>query len=643
MLLHRCFVRTVVDVQQLLADDLEFVARLAQAARGAAQSAGNQQRSHPRSLRINVRRAGTGHNGAVYDEWGIADGYHDVDGRWHDTPIATREALRNAIGDPVPTSRLLFVTAGTTHALPGRHQLLLEGGVDAGEVDTLLADVPIGYHELHPVDGAPSSRLIVAPERVRAAPHGWGVAAQIYSLWRPQAWGIGDLADVRALAKEIFDRGGNSLLLSPVHAPTLTAPHDASPYYPSSRQWLNPMLIPMEGEAPIANSPGALIDRSHVWPAMRRALLQRFRRVAVDAPWRAWASDRADDLNSFATWTALAERLGPRWQTWPEEFRRDHTPTIATLRATDAAFAEACDFHCWLQWLTRRTLDAVTTVSPVAVITDLAVGGSPDGADSWQHQDMMALDVSIGAPPDPFQPDGQTWGLPPFIPDRLRAAHYRPFIQVLRSAMRGASGVRIDHVMGLFRQFWIPAGSPPSEGSYVQMPAEDLLALIRLEAAQGGAFVIGEDLGTVEPSVREALSASGMLGTKVWWFDSDTASWPASTLAMVTTHDLPTIAGVRKHTDGTSELAAKLERLAPGASLTATAVELHREIAASDATLCLATIEDLAASEVRPNYPGTTSDTHHNWCQRAEATTDTIMSREPATAIIAAMVAVRPL
>jgi len=582
------------------------------------------------------------HTVAVYDEWGIADGYHGVDGQWRDTSITTRDALRAAIGDPVATSRLLFVVAGTTHALQGRHQLLLEGGIDAGEVDTLLANVPIGYHELQPLDGSPSSRLIVAPERCCAAPRGWGVAAQIYSLWRPDAWGIGDLADVRTLAKEIFDRDGNSLLLSPAHAPTLTAPHDASPYYPSSRQWLNPMLIPMEGAAPIANTPGALIDRSRVWPAMRRELLERFRRVSVDAPWRAWASARADDLNSFATWTALAERLGPRWQTWPEEFRRPGTASLVTLRKTDAAFAEACDFHSWLQWLARRTLDAVTTASPVAIISDLAVGSSPEGADSWQHQDIMALDVSIGAPPDPFQPLGQTWGLPPFIPGQLRAAHYRPFIQIVRSAMRGASGLRIDHVMGLFRQFWIPADAPPSEGTYVQMPADELLALVRLEAAQAGAFVIGEDLGNVEPSVRESLRTSGMLGTKVWWFDSDSRIWPANTLAMVTTHDLPTIAGVWKHTDGTSELAAKLQQTAPGATLTGTSVALHHEIAASEATLCLATVEDLAGCDVRPNYPGTTSSTHHNWCHRQVATTDQILNAEQGSAIIAAMAAARP-
>ena len=581
------------------------------------------------------------HNVAVYDEWGIADGYHGVDGRWRYTPAATRDALRAVIGEPVPKSPLMFVGAGSSHALPGRHHLLLEGGADGGEVDAVLADVSIGYHQLTPIDGRPSTTLIVAPDRCRAAPRGWGVAAQIYSLWRPDSWGLGDLVDVSALAKQIAERGGNSLLLSPVHAPTMTAPHDASPYYPSSRRWLNPMLIPMEGVAPVANLPGALIERGRVWPAMRRELLERFRRVAADAPWCAWADAQGTDLHNFCTWTALAERLGPRWRTWPVEFQRPGTPKLVALRATDPAFGEACNFHEWLQWLARRTLDAVTASSPVAIIADLAVGSSPDGADSWHYQDLMALDVSIGAPPDPFQPDGQVWGLPPFIPARLRAAHYRPFIDIVRAAMHGVAGLRIDHVMGLFRQFWIPATGEPSEGTYVQMPSEELLAIVRLEAARADAFVIGEDLGTVEDSVRDSLRASEMLGTKVWWFDHDTANWPTTTLAMVTTHDLPTIAGVWNHTDGTVELAARLQQAAPNATLRATAVALHTEIAASDATLCLAMVEDLAGSSERPNYPGTTSSTHNNWCHRMNATTETILNREPASAIVAAMAAAR--
>ena len=577
----------------------------------------------------------------MYDSWGVADGYYGIDGRWRYTPTTTRDALRTAIGRPVTTSDLLFGAAGIKQALPGRHLLKLEDGTEIGALEELPPDVPVGYHRLIPLDGGPLVTLIVAPERCGAAPRGWGVAAQIYSLWRPGGWGIGDLADVAALAKEIADLGGNALLLSPLHAPTLTAPHDASPYYPSSRRWLNPMLIPMTDTSPIKNTPGALIDRARVWPAMRRELLKRFRRVAVDAPWRAWALEQGADLQLYCRWTSLAERLGPRWRHWPLEFRRPDAPSLDNLYKSDPPFAEACEFHEWLQWLAERALNGVTAASSVELIADLAVGSSPDGADSWAHQDSMALDVSIGAPPDPFNESGQVWGLPPFIPGRLRSLHYRPFIDVVRAAMRGMRGLRIDHVMGLFRQFWIPEGAAPSEGTYVQLPSAELLGIVRLEATRAGAFVIGEDLGTVEPAVRASLRASGMLGTKVWWFDDNAGAWPVDTLAMVTTHDLPTIAGVWKHTDGTPELAAKVQHAAPSASLTAAAALLHGQIAASDATLCLATFEDLAGRAERPNYPGATGDSHHNWCHRMSATTDKILSAEPATGIIEAIVAAR--
>lgn len=528
----------------------------------------------------------------MYDEWGIADGYHGVDGRWRYTPKATRDHLRASIGSPLP----------------------LVGGAQT---------------------------VAAAPARCRDAPRGWGVAAQIYSLWRPDSWGIGDFADVSALAKAVAQHGGNSLLLSPLHAPTMTAPHDASPYYPSSRRWLNPMLLPMDGLASVKNAPGALIERARVWPAMRRELLKRFRRVASDAPWRGWAAEKGDDLQLFCTWTALAERLGPRWREWPEDYRRPDSPALAALRASDALFAEACEFHAWLQWLAERTLRAVTGTSPVALIADLAVGASPDGAESWQHQDLMAGNVSLGAPPDAFNPDGQYWGLPPYVPGRLRAAGYHPFVDIVRAALRGMSGLRIDHVMGLFRQFWIPEGASPAEGTYVQLPADDLLAIIRVEAAQANAFIIGEDLGNVEQSVRSALRDNAMLGTKVWWFDDNVNAWPERTLAMVTTHDLPTIAGVWKHADGTPEFFARMQNAAPGAALTPTAATLHRQIAASNATLCLATMEDLAGRSDRPNYPGTTSATHNNWCHRMNATSDKILASEPARSIIGAMASER--
>ena len=197
-----------------------------------------------------------------------------------------------------------------------------------------------------------------------------------------------------------------------------------------------------------------------------------------------------------------------------------------------------------LAWHIAAHAQSEFPTRPVRLIGDLAVGCRPDGADGWLYQDLMALGMGIGAPPDPFNEAGQDWGLPPFVPWRLRAARYAPFIGMVRAALQGMGGLRIDHVMGLFRQFWVPAGGTPADGGYVQMSANELLAIIRLEANRAGAFVCGEDLGTVEPHVREALAGSGILGTRVFWFDQRPHEWTYLNLATVTTHDLPTVAGV---------------------------------------------------------------------------------------------------
>ena len=579
---------------------------------------------------------------SVYDEWGVADGYHEVNGTWHDTPAATRDLVRAAMGEPVATDPLWFVDEGATPWLNGRCRLITEDGTDRGDIDALPGDLPIGYHRLAPLDGGPVTALIVSPTTCIQAPYGWGVAAQVYSLWRPDGWGIGDLRDVAELGRQISDRGGISLLLSPLHAPAPTTPQETSPYYPSSRRWLNPMLVPLDGASPVANDAGGLIDRNSTWPARRRALAERFTR-AVDGPeWRTWAEQQGADLQQFCSWNALAERLGPRWTQWPGDFRHPDSAALSQLPAQDAHFATACDFHAWLQWLTTRTLERTAAAAGVGLIGDLAVGCSPDGADAWAHQDLMALSMRLGAPPDPFNAAGQAWGLPPFIPSRLRAAHYRPFIGMVRAACHGMAGLRIDHVMGLFRQFWIPEGGTPADGTYVQLPSAELLAIIRLEATRAGAFVIGEDLGTVEPEVHRALRESGILGTKVWWFNTSAHDWPANNLATVTTHDLPTVVGVWNHTDGNAEMAAALQSAVSATTPVAASVELHRQVAASEARLCLAGLDDLAGSADRPNHPGTPGDEHPNWCRRLPGTSGEILRSSPGRLIVEAMAKQRP-
>lgn len=571
------------------------------------------------------------------DLLGIADGYHDVTGTWHPTPESTRELFRSLMGEPQGGTPLWFVDEGATHPLLGRCRIVLEDAAERGEFDALPPDLPIGYHRLEPLDGGPPTTLVVAPRECPAPPYGWGVAAQVYSLWRPDGWGIGDLLDVARLGQGIAAAGGAALLLSPLHAPAPDRPQEDSPYYPSSRRWLNPLLVALPGEAPatLANEPGGLITRDEVWSAKRQVLATRFQAESGSPDWRGWARSQGPDLWRFCTWNALADRYGSRWRSWPDELRHPDSPAVQDLPVDDHQFAAACEFHAWMQWLTHSELARVADTAGVGLVGDLAVGCAADGADAWMFQDLMALGASIGAPPDPFNAAGQDWGLPPFVPWRLRAAQYAPFVAMVRANCRRMAGLRIDHVMGLFRQFWIPAGGTPQDGAYVHLPADEMLAIIRIEATRAGAFVVGEDLGTVEPRVHDAMRAGRMLGTKVWWFDTATEHWPAHSLATVTTHDLPTVAGVWSGTDGDDGMRAALHALAPDASSAAAAV--HARVAASAATLVLATTDDLAGAVERPNHPGTTSAEMPNWCRRLPVSVDRLLHGDPGAAIVAAL------
>jgi len=575
----------------------------------------------------------------VDDLLGITDGYHDVDGNWHDTPAHTRALLRELMGEPQPAAPLWFVDEGDVHPLQGRCRIELEDGSDRGEVDGLPGHLPIGYHRLVPLDGGPATTLVVAPRQCPPAPWGWGVAAQVYSLWRADAWGIGDLRDVEELGARVGSLGGAGVLLSPLHAPAPTMPQESSPYFPSSRRWLNPLLIPMNTDRPaeLANEPGGLIDRDRVWAAKRSALALRFQQGASTTDWRGWARAQGTDLWRYCTFNALADRFGPAWRTWPQEYQHPDAPDVQDLPLRDHEFAANCEFHAWLQWLAHEELDHCANGAGVGLIGDLAVGCASDGADAWLHQDLMALGVAIGAPPDPFNAAGQDWGLPPFIPWRLRAAHYAPFVQMVRAACHRMGGLRIDHVMGLFRQFWVPSGGSPADGAYVRLPAHELLAIIRIEACRAGTFVVGEDLGTVEPGVREALRASGILGTKVWWFDTNASGWDDANLATVTTHDLPTVAGVHFGADGNEGMQHALAGLSPGASAAQAAVDVHVQVAHSPSRLVLATTDDLAGMIERPNHPGTTAAQQPNWCRRLPASTEHILRAEPGASIVAAL------
>ncbi|WCN01327.1 4-alpha-glucanotransferase [Streptomyces sp. M92] len=447
----------------------------------------------------------------------------------------------------------------------------------------VLAGLPPGVHRLTattPDGRAARAHLIVAPARLPApATRCYGLLVQLYSLLSRHSWGMGDLGDLGELAAWAGRAlGAGFLQVNPLHAAVPGAPTDPSPYRPSSRRFPDPVHLRIEDvpefahvtdpeptrtlreraarlrEAVLEND--ALIDRDAVWELKREAL-ELLREVPLGPGRRAaycdYLAEQGTALEDHATWCALAEVHGPDWHRWPEGLR---DPRSADTDRARTALMDRVDFHSRLAWLTDTQLRAAQHSAreagmPVGIVHDLAVGVHPRGADSWAQRECFAAGMSVGAPPDAFNARGQDWGLPPWRPDRLAASGYAPFRGLLRGLFRYAGALRIDHVMGLFRLWWVPEGHPPTEGTYVHYDAEAMLAVLVLEASRAGAVVIGEDLGTVEPGVREALRERGVLGTSVLWFERDWEGdgrplppdrWRADCLATATTHDLPSTA-----------------------------------------------------------------------------------------------------
>jgi 4-alpha-glucanotransferase len=460
-----------------------------------------------------------------------------------------------------------------------------------GEASFVLPDdLPPGYHRVHLRSGRDeaneaSAALIVAPDWLGlptrlGSRRGWGLAAQLYSVRSRGSWGVGDLTDLTDLAVwSAFRHGADYLLVNPLHAAAPTIPMEPSPYLPASRRYVNPLYLRIEAIPEFAELPdqGSLrqlrsgvqqhvealdvIDRDAAWAAKRASLqlLYRAPRAAGrELAYTAYCAREGAALDDFATWCALAERYGDDWRDWPESLRHPAGAGIAEFAETHW---QAVDFHRWLQWqldeqLAAAQSRAVAAGMAIGIIGDLAVGVHPCGADAWALQDVLALGVTAGAPPDEFNQLGQDWSQPPWRPDRLAEREYLPFRALIAAALRHAGGVRIDHIMGLFRLWWVPQGSPPSHGTYVRYDHEAMLSIVVLEAYRADALVVGEDLGTVEPWVRDYLADRGVLGTSILWFEVDSDEpgdgpaqprpaerWREYCLSSVTTHDLPPTAG----------------------------------------------------------------------------------------------------
>lgn len=446
-------------------------------------------------------------------------------------------------------------------------------------------ELPLGVHRLlaeAPDGRAARSTLIVAPAGApRPAGRSHGFLVQLYSLLSARSWGMGDLGDLAELATwSGRSLGAGFVQVNPLHAAVPGAPTDPSPYRPSSRRFPDPVHLRIEDipEYAHAGAPdrqrldelrekgaelrasvldkGALVDRDAVW-ALKREALEIVHGVPLGPGRRAaycdFLAEQGRALEDHATWCALAEVHGSAWRDWPAGLRDPRSPETARARYE---LMDRVDFHSRLAWLTDRQLAAAGRAAReagmgVGIVHDLAVGVHPDGADAWSQREAFAAGMSVGAPPDAFNARGQDWGLPPWRPDVLAACGYAPYRGLLRGLLRHAGALRIDHVMGLFRLWWVPEGSPPTDGTYVRYDAEAMLAVLVLEAHRAGAVVIGEDLGTVEPGVREALTRRGVLGTSVLWFERDWSGtgrplpperWREGCVATATTHDLPSTA-----------------------------------------------------------------------------------------------------
>ncbi len=595
------------------------------------------------------------------DDWGVAR-------RWLDDTEAevipspgTVAALRAVIGTPPDDLEVrapIVLAPGRSRDLPAG-ELVCEDGRRRPVGGPAPDDLPLGYHQLHPTDG-PSRRVIVSPGRCHHpdALREWGWAVQLYATRGAGSHATGDLADLRALRETAQAQGAGFLLVNPLHGVAPTREQETSPYLPATRRFRNPLYLRLEEVPGVAMTDaeraegarlGALdtLDRDAGWAlhvqVLRRAFTSSaaFEDPAFEGPaFGAWRAQQGEPLEQWSRWCCLARTHGDDFHDWPTQLQDPATAETDPAEVT---------FHAWLQWCLAVQLEAAC--AGMTVLQDLPIGVSGGGADAWAWQDVLAAGVTVGAPADAFNALGQDWGSPPLVPWRLRLAGYEPFVQSVRATLAGAGGLRIDHVMGLFRLWWVPAGMSPADGAYVRYPWRDMLAIVALESHRAGALVVGEDLGVVEDGVREALAEHDILSYRVLYFEDDEpAGYPVDAMAAVSTHDLPTVAGLLDGSDVAEMVALGLGsagELAPGrqemldvigagggSDAGEAVLAAHRLLGRAPSALLCATLDDAVLARRRPNIPGTTE--RENWCLPLPVRVEDLAG----TASVAALVAV---
>ena len=498
----------------------------------------------------------------------------------------------------------LALEDGTAYAGDLRANLRVHKDADFGEQLelTLPDDLPIGYHTLNVQVGGVQRRatVIVAPPRIELPEavrqrQRWGWMTQMYSVRSADSWGVGDYGDLKRLAADAGEKShADFMLINPIHAGAPVPPLQPSPYLPESRRFLNvtyirPQDIPeyaalddatraqveeLHASVAAANDSAEPMDINASWDAKRQALWLIFSAPRSEERETAFAEFKraaGPDLDAFATWCLAFEVWGAPWEENSWFFRTDkNSPAVAALVRDHHDMFE---FQRWLQWIADEQVAAAQQAAKDAgmalgLMQDMAVGVHALGADVWWSPERFADGVTVGAPPDFYNQLGQDWGQPPFSPQYLESTGYRVYREMVHNMFAHAGALRIDHVLGLFRLWWIPRGCTARDGAYVTYNHEVMLSILAIEASRANGVVIGEDLGTVPEYVSKVLAEHGVLGTAVEWFsrvdNSPNAGDPYAppedyrkyALASVTTHDLPPTAGYLKleHVDLREEL-----------------------------------------------------------------------------------------
>ena len=607
----------------------------------------------------------------------------------------------------------------------------------------LPLELPIGYYGVKVwVRGGAAPvemqfRVIVAPTRcyvpdsMHAGARTWGLALQLYSLRSERNWGIGDFQDLSAFVEWAGKQLGVGVIgLNPLHALKNMRPYHISPYSPSSRLYLNELYIDVDRVAEARSS--SEVQQRLADPAFRGQLeslrksehvdyeaVAALKRSILELCYRAFLRDNfegtepdlkpttargwffysfvqkeGEPLAQYALFQALEDErqfvqsCTVVWADWPESYRTPASVVVAEFRHRHM---KKIRFFQYLQWIAADQMLALRQQAdearmPIGFYHDLALGSDRYGADGWRFQDVLAHQADCGAPPDAFAPEGQNWGLSPADPVKLRTSGYQFFIELLRNNLRYGGAIRIDHVMALFRLFWIPRGMPASRGTYVHYAADDLLAILALESTRAKTLVIGEDLGTVPDWVRDRLAVAGVLSYRVLYFERNgdgslkpPSSYPGQALGVVTTHDLPTLSGYWEGTDIETRAAlgffpnedarrwALAERQVDKARILAAVraegllpqgmpedpaqipvmttelmTAIHLYLARTPSWVVLANVEDVLGERAQTNVPGTV-DQHPNWSRKLSRTVEEMARDARFDTLAAQLRSARPL